>query len=166
MDSSSAGFTAPLDIEMIQKIIPHRYPFLLVDRIIELQETKVVGIKSVSANEPFFQGHFPQKKVMPGVLQIEAMAQTGAVWLLAKPEFKGKIALLAAVKEARFRRPVVPGDQLRIECEILSMRSRMGTVQARCIVDGQVISEAEIVFAFGRESTSESSSVKGQANGG
>jgi 3-hydroxyacyl-[acyl-carrier-protein] dehydratase len=166
MDASAAGFTMPLDVEMIQQIIPHRYPFLLVDRIVDMQELTVVGIKSVTANEPFFQGHFPQKKVMPGVLQIEAMAQTGAVWLLAKPENKGKIALLAAVKEARFRRPVVPGDQLRIECEIISMRSRMGVVRARCLVEDQVTSEAEITFAFGRESASETSSVKGQVNAG
>ena len=151
MDSATANFTAPLDIEQIQRIIPHRYPFLLIDRIVELTESCVASIKSVSANEPFFEGHFPGKKVMPGVLQLEAMAQTGAVWVLAKPEFRGKIALLAGVKDAKFRRPVVPGDQLRIECRILTLRSRMGVMACQCMVDGKVACEAEVMFAIARD---------------
>ncbi len=148
MDSPAAAITAPLSIEQIASIIPHRYPFLLVDRILDLQENSIVGIKNLTANEAFFQGHFPGQMVMPGVLQLEAMAQTGAVWLLAKPQHRGKIALLMGIDNAKFRRPVVPGDQLRIECEVTNLRSRMGTVKARCLVDGQLVSEAEIHFAF------------------
>ncbi len=153
MDSTTVNLTAPLTVEQIQTIIPHRYPFLLIDRIVELTETTVASIKSVSANESFFQGHFPQQKVMPGVLQLEAMAQTGAVWVLAKPEFRGKIALLAGIKEAKFRRPVVPGDQLRIECRIIALRSRMGVMACQCLVEGKVVCEAEIMFGIAREET-------------
>ncbi len=148
MAESSGELKAPLDIEQIRALIPHRYPFLLVDRVLEMGETTVVAIKNVTANEAFFQGHFPAQMVMPGVLLIEAMAQAGCVWLLAKPEHRGKIAYLMVVNEAKFRRPVVPGDQVRIECQVTNMRSRMGTLSARCLVDGQVACQAEITFAF------------------
>ncbi|OAT80231.1 3-hydroxyacyl-ACP dehydratase FabZ [Desulfotomaculum copahuensis] len=137
-----------LDIQSIQSILPHRYPFLLVDRILELEAGKrAVGIKNVTGNEQFFQGHFPGRAVMPGVLIIEAMAQVGAVALLQMPEYAGKIALFAGIDRARFRRPVVPGDQLRLEVEILKLRGPVGKAGARALVDGRPVAEAELMFA-------------------
>ena len=144
MDSTAANFTVPLDIEQIQKIIPHRYPFLLVDRVVDLTDTSIIAIKNLTANEPFFEGYFPEKKVMPGGLQLEAMAQTGAVWVLAKPEFRGKIALLVGVKEAKFRRPVVPGDQLRVEVDILSWKGDRCKIQAKAYVEKNLAAEATL----------------------
>lgn len=139
-----------LDIVEIQKVLPHRYPFLLVDRILESSDDqKIVGLKNVSANEYYFQGHFPEYPVMPGVLILEAMAQVGAVWILSKPEFRGKIALFAGIDKVRFRRQVVPGDQLRIEVEVLKLRSRIGKAQAKAYVADEVAAEAEIMFAIG-----------------
>lgn len=138
-----------LDIQAIQSILPHRHPFLLVDRILEVEAGKrAVGIKNVSANEQFFQGHFPGHAVMPGVLIIEAMAQVGAVALLQMPEYAGKIALFAGIDKARFRRPVVPGDQLRIEVEISKLRGPVGKAAARALVEGQTAAEAELMFAI------------------
>ena len=141
-----------LDITAIQQILPHRYPFLLVDRILEVEEgKKVVGIKNVSMNEPFFQGHFPNYPVMPGVLIIEAMAQVGAVAILSMPAFAGRIALLAGIDKARFRRQVVPGDILRIEVEALKLRGSVGKSQARAYVGEELAVEAELMFALGKE---------------
>ncbi|AEG61851.1 3-hydroxyacyl-ACP dehydratase FabZ [Desulforamulus ruminis] len=141
-----------LDINAIQQILPHRYPFLLVDRILEVEEgKKVVGIKNVSMNEPFFQGHFPNYPVMPGVLIIEAMAQMGAVAILSMPAFAGRIALLAGIDKARFRRQVVPGDTLRIEVEVLKLRGTVGKSQARAYVGEELAVEAELMFALGKE---------------
>jgi 3-hydroxyacyl-[acyl-carrier-protein] dehydratase len=138
-----------LDVNKIREIIPHRYPFLLVDRIISVEDgRKAVGIKNVSANEPFFQGHFPDYPVMPGVLIIEAMAQVGAVAILKMPEFAGKIALFAGIDKARFRRQVVPGDQLRIEAEVLKLRGRVGKSICTASVDGEVAAEAQLMFAI------------------
>jgi 3-hydroxyacyl-[acyl-carrier-protein] dehydratase len=138
-----------LDIKQIQEILPHRYPFLLVDRIISLEEgKKAVGIKNVSVNEPFFQGHFPGFPVMPGVLILEAMAQVGAVIVLKMPQFAGKIALFAGIDKVRFRRQVFPGDQLRIEVEVLKLRSAVGKSYAAAYVGEDLAAEAELMFAI------------------
>ncbi len=138
-----------LDNNQIREIIPHRYPFLLVDRIISVEDgRKAVGLKNVSANEPFFQGHFPDYPVMPGVLIIEAMAQVGAVAILKMPEFAGKIALFAGIDKARFRRQVFPGDQLRIEVELMKLRGRVGKSSCTAYVGEEVAAEAQLMFAI------------------
>lgn len=138
-----------LNSQEIQKLIPHRYPFLLVDKIIEMEPgKKAVGIKNVTVNEPFFQGHFPGNPIMPGVLQIEALAQVGAVSILSKEENKGKLAVFAGIDNLRFRRQVVPGDVLRLEVEITKIKGPVGKGNARATVDGQVTVEGEIMFAL------------------
>lgn len=138
-----------LDNNQIREIIPHRYPFLLVDRIISVEDgRKAIGLKNVSANEPFFQGHFPDYPVMPGVLIIEAMAQVGAVAILKMPEFAGKIALFAGIDKARFRRQVFPGEQLRIEVEVLKLRGRVGKSSCTAYVGEEVAAEAQLMFAI------------------
>lgn len=142
-----------LTAEQIQAIIPHRYPFLLVDRIVELEEgTRAVGIKAVTANEPQFQGHFPDYPVMPGVLIVEALAQVGAVVLLKLPENHGKIAFFAGIDGFRFRKQVVPGDVLRLEVQLTRMRGPIGKGSARATVEGQVVAEGELMFALGPSS--------------
>lgn len=138
-----------LDIKQIQEILPHRYPFLLVDRILSVEEgKKAVGIKNVSVNEPFFQGHFPGSPVMPGVLILEAMAQVGAVAVLKMPEFAGKIALFAGMDKVRFRRQVVPGDVLRIEVEVQKLRGAFGKSYSAAYVGDEMAAEAEMMFAL------------------
>ncbi|WAA12151.1 3-hydroxyacyl-ACP dehydratase FabZ [Fervidibacillus halotolerans] len=138
-----------LDINEIKKIIPHRYPFLLIDRITEMEEGKrAVGLKNVTANEPFFQGHFPDYPVMPGVLIVEALAQVGAVAMLKKEENKGKLALFAGIDNCRFKRQVKPGDQLRLEVEIIRQRGPIGKGKGIATVDGEVACETEIMFAI------------------
>jgi beta-hydroxyacyl-ACP dehydratase FabZ len=135
-----------LDIQAIEKILPHRYPFLLVDRIAELEDMRVVGIKNVTINEPFFQGHFPGFPVMPGVLIVEAMAQVAAVLVLSRVgDRDNKIVFFASISQAKFRRPVVPGDQLRIEVTFLKLKPSVAKVQGKATVDGTVVAEAEIV---------------------
>lgn len=131
----------------IQKIIPHRYPFLLVDRIESIEGNKVVGIKCISANEMQFLGHFPQKAIMPGVLQLEALAQTVAVMLLSKEENKGKIGLFAGINKARFKRQVIPGDVLKLEAEVTRERMGIAFVNAVASVDGEIALTAEMMFA-------------------
>jgi len=135
-----------LDIDAIREILPHRYPFLLVHRIEELETERVVGIKNVTANEPFFAGHFPDYPVMPGVLIIEAMAQVAGVLVLSGiPDRKTKLVLLAGVDGAKFRKPVRPGDQLRMEMKILRSRASMAKVSGIATVDGTVVAEAEML---------------------
>ena len=135
-----------LDITQIQAILPHRYPFLLVDRIIEYEPAKrVVGIKNVTLNEPFFAGHFPGAPVMPGVLIVEAMAQTAAVLILANmPDRETKLVFFTGIDSAKFRRPVVPGDQLRLELTVLRLRPAYAKLRGEAYVDGQLVAEAEI----------------------
>ena len=141
-----------LDIKEIQEILPHRYPFLLVDRIIEREgEQRIVGIKNVTVNEPFFQGHFPGKPVMPGVLIVEALAQVGAVLVLNKPENKGKIVLFAGIDDCRFKRQVVPGDQLRLEIEVTRLKGIVGKCKARALVEGELACEAELMFVIDKK---------------
>lgn len=139
----------PLDVRAIQQIIPHRYPILLVDRIVELEPGKrAVGLKNVSTNEWFFEGHFPGNPIMPGVLIIEALAQTGAVAALSADEFKGKLGLFAGIDGVRFRRQVVPGDQLRLEVEMERLRRGIGRAAATATVDGETAAEGRLTFAL------------------
>lgn len=138
-----------LEISDIEAIIPHRYPFLLVDRIVELEEgRRGVGLKNVSANEWFFEGHFPGRKIMPGVLIVEALAQVAAVTLMKGTESGGKSPLFGGIDGLRFRRPVVPGDQLRLEFELDKMRGPVGKGHVRATVDGAVAAEGTITFAL------------------
>jgi len=138
-----------LNSNEIQQILPHRYPFLLVDKIVDMEPGKSAkGIKCVSANEMQFMGHFPQMHVMPGVLIIEALAQTGAVALLCEEENKGKIAFFGGIKNARFRKQVIPGDVLELSCEIISRRGPVGVGKAIATVDGKVAVTAELTFAI------------------
>ncbi|MFZ5353340.1 MAG: 3-hydroxyacyl-ACP dehydratase FabZ [Bacillota bacterium] len=133
----------------IQKIIPHRYPFLLVDKITEIEYgKKAVGIKNVTCNEPFFQGHFPGNPIMPGVLIVEAMAQVGAVALLGLEEHKGKLAVFTGIDGLRFRRQVVPGDTLRMEVEMLAFKRGIGKAKAEAYVGDGLAASGELMFAI------------------
>ncbi len=144
------GFDLPLDAAQIQAIIPHRFPFLLVDCILELEPGKrIVGIKNVTANEPFFQGHFPDYPVMPGVLIVEALAQAGAVLALIDPANKGRIPFFGGIDSCRFRHQVRPGDTLRLEMEITALRGLVGKGHARALVGDALACEADLTFALG-----------------
>ena len=136
----------PMDVQEITEILPHRYPMLMVDRILEITEDSIIGIKNVTADEPHFTGHFPGYPVMPGVLIIEAMAQAAGV-LVAKlaPQTRGKIMFLASVEEAKFRRPVVPGDQLRLEMKMIRLKATIAKMQGLATVEGQVVAEATLM---------------------
>lgn len=133
----------------IQNIIPHRYPFLLVDRIIEIEYGKrAVGIKNVTANEPFFQGHFPGNPIMPGVLIVEAMAQVGAVSILGMEEHKGKLAVFTGIDGMRFKRQVIPGDTLRMEVEMIAMKRGIGKAKAEAYVGEELAAAGQLMFAI------------------
>ena len=135
-----------LDINEIRAILPHRYPFLLVDRIVELEPERIVGIKNVTFNEPFFMGHFPDFPVMPGVLIVEAMAQAAGVLVLKSiPDRDKKLVLLVAIESAKFRKPVVPGDQLRLEMSVTKRKASVAKMAGRATVDGVVVAEAEVM---------------------
>ncbi|MFC4661387.1 3-hydroxyacyl-ACP dehydratase FabZ [Oceanobacillus aidingensis] len=138
-----------MDIQQIKEVLPHRYPFLLVDQVKDIEEgKKVIAIKNVTANEPFFPGHFPDYPVMPGVLILEALAQTGAIAVLGIEENKGKIGFLAGVDKCRFKRQVKPGDQLELVVEIIRMKGPIGKGKGVATVNGEVACEAEITFAI------------------
>ena len=135
-----------LDINEIHRLLPHRYPMLLVDRIVEMGPERVVGIKNVTANEPFFNGHFPDFPVMPGVLIVEALAQTAGVMVLSQiPDREHKIVLLVSIDNARFRKPVVPGDTLRLEMSVVRRKASVAKLAGRATVDGAVVAEAEVM---------------------
>ena len=131
-------------------MLPHRYPFLLVDRVLELERGKfIVAIKNVTVNEPFFQGHFPELRVMPGVLVVEAMAQAGGILLYNSiPDPEDKLVFLSKIDNLKFRKPVVPGDQIRLEVEIVKLKSRMGYVKAKAIVGQEVVTEGDIMASL------------------
>ena len=136
-------------ISQIMQILPHRYPFLLVDRIVSLESGKrAVGIKNVTINDNFFEGHFPKRPVMPGVLIIEAMAQVGGVLMLSQEEHRGKIAFFMAANNIKFRKTVVPGDQLVLEVEVVKIRSKTGQVHTQASVEGKVVAEADLLFTL------------------
>lgn len=136
-----------LDIEQILKFLPHRYPFLLVDRVLSLEKSKsIVALKNVTINEGFFQGHFPDVRIMPGVLIVEALAQAGGILLfnsISEPE--KKLVMLSKIDDMKFRKPVVPGDQLRLECEFLKLKSRFIQIRGRAYVDGEIVVEGQML---------------------
>lgn len=140
-----------LNTTEVLEILPHRYPFMLVDRIVEFEKggDRIVGIKNLTFNEAFFQGHFPGNPVMPGVLQLEAMAQVAGIMLNSREGNEGKVAFFMSINNAKFRRPVVPGDQLRMEIEADRIRSRMASVKGKAFVDGELVSEADLMFGYG-----------------
>ena len=138
-----------MDINEVMRVLPHRYPFLMVDRVVEFDgETKAVGVKSVTINEPFFQGHFPGHPVMPGVLQVEAMAQVASIVMMRKTENTGKIGYFMSADEVKFRKPVFPGDTLFIHVEMLKARKNLGKATCKCVVNGEVVSEGILLFGI------------------
>jgi 3-hydroxyacyl-[acyl-carrier-protein] dehydratase len=149
-DIAVASHPSTLNVEDILKLLPHRYPFLLVDRLIEnTPGQRAVGVKNVTMNEPFFQGHFPGRPIMPGVLIVEAMAQVGGLVLLQMEDLHDKLSLFAGIDKVRFRRPVVPGDQLIMTVELLCIKKRrFGKMQAKAEVDGALVSEGELMFSL------------------
>ena len=146
MDKKDMGHV--LDIVRIQEIIPHRYPFLMVDRILDMDENRIIGVKNVTVNEPFFQGHFPGHPVMPGVLILEAMAQTAGVYALSRSDNRGKLAYFATINNVKFRRPVVPGDQLILEVTFMKARTKIIQIHGVAKVGEEIAAEADLVFAI------------------
>src|SRR3989338_2351460 len=145
---AAAAKAGAMSLEKIKEVLPHRYPFLLVDRVIEMTDTSITAIKNVSGSEPYFQGHFPQRPVMPGVLMVESLAQAGGGLLLSKGENHGKIAYLASIENARFRKLVTPGDQLILRVELVRMKSRIGLVKGVATVNGEEVCSADIMFSL------------------
>ncbi len=137
-----------LKIDIVMKALPHRYPFLLVDRVLLLEKDRIIGLKNVSINEPFFQGHFPGEPVMPGVLVLESMGQVAAVMILNREELRGKFTYLVGLDKVRFRKPVVPGDQLITEARVKKVKRNMGIVEAKSSVDGETVAEATFLFVI------------------
>ena len=139
----------PFDIEKIMQILPHRYPFLLVDKVLEFQEGKhIVGVKNVTLNEQFFTGHFPGQPVMPGVLIIEAMAQTAGILMLSQAENRGKLAYFMSMDRVKFRKTVVPGDQLILKTDVVRLKSRTIQIRGRAFVKDKIVAEAEMMFSL------------------
>jgi UDP-3-O-[3-hydroxymyristoyl] N-acetylglucosamine deacetylase/3-hydroxyacyl-[acyl-carrier-protein] dehydratase len=137
-----------LDIMQIMKILPHRYPFLMVDRVTNIDGNKITGVKNVTLNEPYFQGHFPNHPIMPGVLQLEAIAQVAGILMLRQAENFGKIAYFMSAENVKWRKPVRPGDSLTIAVEMLKMRGKIGKAKGVCSVDGDPVSEADVTFVL------------------
>ena len=145
----------PYDIQAIMKLMPHRYPFLLIDRVLKLVAgEEIVAIKNVTINEPFFQGHFPGKPIMPGVLIIEAMAQAGGILAYESipPDSRSRLVYFMGMDKVKFRKPVVPGDQLQFEVKILKIRSKVVKIYGRAMVDNKLVAEAELMASFGEDS--------------
>ena len=140
------SLSLPLDYSAIERIIPHRYPFLLVDRVLSIEGNKCVALKNVSVNEPFFQGHFPNHPIMPGVLQLEAIAQVAGIFMIKAQEAENMMAYFMAANNVKWRKPVVPGDSLIIEVEMMKSRGKIGKANGICKVNGEVVSEAEVMF--------------------
>ena len=138
-----------MDIATIKTLLPHRHPFLLVDRVLECEPSKrIVAIKNVTSNEDFFNGHFPQRPIMPGVLIIECMAQASGLAMIYEERYRGRIPFLTGIDNARFRRTVIPGDQLRLEADVLKLRGNVALVQCKALVDGAVAAEAKLMFVL------------------
>ena len=145
-----------LNIQEIQKILPHRWPFLLVDRIDELEPgVRAVGIKNVTINETVFQGHFPGQPIFPGVLIVEALAQVGGIILLSQPQYKGRLGFLAAIENFRFRKPVSPGDTIKLEFHITRLHRNIAWGEGKAEVNGNVVAEGQLTFAIMKETTDE-----------
>jgi 3-hydroxyacyl-[acyl-carrier-protein] dehydratase len=151
MSAETSQVTLPIDVCKIMEVIPHRFPFLLIDRVVELDYEKqwLVAIKNITMNEFQFLGHYPGQPIMPGVLMLEAMAQAAAFYVLNMPVNKGKVPYFAAIDGVKFRRMVVPGDQLRIEVQILKLKARLGKVAVKGLVEGEVAIEAELTCILG-----------------
>jgi len=149
--TAASAIELPIDTKGIMALLPHRYPFLLVDRIVALEKGKSIsGLKNVTMNEPFFQGHFPGEPVMPGVLMLEGLAQTGGILaILSDPEMLGRLVYFAGVDKARFRRVVRPGDQLIYQLEMIKQKGKITKMAAKAYVDGQLVTEAELMASFG-----------------
>lgn len=146
------ALSLPLEANDIMRLLPHRYPFLLVDRVVELEPGKrIVAIKAVTANEPQFTGHFPDRPIMPGVLMVEALAQAAGIAVITLPEYRGKLGLFAGIDECRFKRMVLPGDTLRLEATVEKLRGMFGRCRAVGTVDGEVAVEATISIIFPRD---------------
>ena len=150
--TDTAAPALPLEAADIMRILPHRYPFLLIDRVVELEPgVRAVALKAVAANEPQFTGHFPERPIMPGVLMVEALAQTSGIAVVTLPEYRGKLGLFAGIDECRFKRMVVPGDTLRLEATVEKLRGVFGRLRAVATVDGEIAVEAIISVIFPRD---------------